>query len=99
MQESKIAVLFPGQGSQFIGMGKEFMESDQEAGMLMDLADSISSVSLRKLCLEGPMEELTKAVYLQPALTAVNLICWQAVKKAGIQPEYFAGLCIRCFRG
>lgn len=91
MQESKIAVLFPGQGSQFIGMGKEFMESDQEAGMLMDLADSISSVSLRKLCLEGPMEELTKAVYLQPALTAVNLICWQAVKKAGIQPEYFAG--------
>ena len=76
MQESKIAVLFPGQGSQFIGMGKEFMESDQEAGMLMDLADSISAVSLRKLCLEGPMEELTKAVYLQPALTAVNLICW-----------------------
>jgi [acyl-carrier-protein] S-malonyltransferase len=91
MQESKIAVLFPGQGSQFIGMGKEFMESDQEAGILMDLADSISSTSLRKLCLEGPMEELTKAVYLQPALTAVNLICWQALKKAGIRPDYFAG--------
>jgi [acyl-carrier-protein] S-malonyltransferase len=37
------------------------------------------------------MEELTKAVYLQPALTAVNLICWQAVKKAGVCPDYFAG--------
>ena len=91
MQESKIAVLFPGQGSQFIGMGKEFLESDPEAGTLMDLADSISSAPLRKLCLEGPMEELTKAVYLQPALTAANLICWQALKKAGLRPDYFAG--------
>ena len=91
MQEKSIAVLFPGQGSQFIGMAKEFLESDQEAEMIMDLADSISSVPLRKLCLEGPMEELTKAVYLQPALTAVNLICWQAVKNAGIRPKCFAG--------
>jgi [acyl-carrier-protein] S-malonyltransferase len=91
MQKKSIAVLFPGQGSQFIGMGKEFLESDQEAGILMDLADSISSAPLRKLCLEGPMEELTKAVYLQPALTAANLICWQALRKAGIRPDYFAG--------
>jgi [acyl-carrier-protein] S-malonyltransferase len=91
MQKKSIAVLFPGQGSQFIGMGKEFLESDQEAEILMNLADSISSAPLRKLCLEGPMEELTKAVYLQPALTAINLICWQALKKAGIRPKYFAG--------
>ena len=91
MQKKSIAVLFPGQGSQFIGMGKEFLESDPEAGTLMDLADSISSAPLRKLCLEGPMEELTKAVYLQPALTAANLICWQALKKAGLRPDYFAG--------
>ncbi len=84
-------MLFPGQGSQYIGMGREFLEADAEADKLMDLAESISSAPLRKLCLEGPMEELTKAVYLQPALTAVNLICWQAVKKAGIRPDYFAG--------
>ena len=91
MENKSIAVIFPGQGSQFIGMGREFLESDPEAGVLMDLADSISSAPLRKLCLEGPMEELTKAIYLQPALTAVNLICWQAVKKAGVCPDYFAG--------
>jgi [acyl-carrier-protein] S-malonyltransferase len=91
MQNRSIAVLFPGQGSQFIGMGKEFLESDQEAQSLMDLADSVSSAPLKKLCLEGPIEELTKAVHLQPALTAVNLICWLAVKKAGIKPDYFAG--------
>ena len=91
MQEKSIAVLFPGQGSQFIGMGKEFLESDKEAQALMDMAETISGAPLRKLCLEGPMEELTRAINLQPALTVANLICWQAVKKAGIRPDYFAG--------
>ena len=91
MQKNKTAILFPGQGSQYIGMAREFIEADAEADELMALAESISSAPLRKLCFEGPMEDLTKAVYLQPALTTVNLICWQAVKKAGIQADFFAG--------
>ena len=91
MQKEAIAVLFPGQGSQFIGMSREFLETDAEAGKLMDLAESISSAPLRTLCFDGPMEELTRPVNLQPAITAVNLICWQAVKKAGIRADYFAG--------
>ena len=91
MQKKTIAVLFPGQGSQYIGMGRDFLETDPEAEALMELAESISSAPLRTLCLEGPMEELTKAVYLQPALTVVNLICWMAAKKVGIQADYFVG--------
>jgi len=91
MSDNKVAILFPGQGSQFIGMAGEFLAADPEAGRLMDLAESISSKPLRELCLEGPLEELTQAVNLQPALTAVNLICWQAVRNAGLQADYFAG--------
>ena len=91
MQKKAIAVLFPGQGSQYIGMGKEFLAIDREAEALMRRAELISAAPLCKLCLEGPMEELTKAIYLQPALTAINLICWQAVQKAGIRADYFAG--------
>jgi len=91
MQQNKIAILFPGQGSQYLGMGEAFLEADANAEQLMELAESVSSSPIKKLCLEGPMEDLTQAVNLQPALTTANLICWQAVEKAGIVADYFAG--------
>jgi len=91
MQHNKIAILFPGQGSQYLGMGEAFLEADSDAEQLMELAESVSSSPIKKLCLEGPMEDLTQAVNLQPALTTANLICWQAVEKAGIVADYFAG--------
>lgn len=87
----KTAILFPGQGSQFVGMGRDFIDGDPEAGRLMDMAESVCGFPLRKLCMEGPLEELTRAVHLQPAITVTNLICWQAVRKAGIRPDFFAG--------
>ena len=58
---TKTAILFPGQGSQFVGMGKEFLDSDPAAAELMALAESVSGFPLRQLCTEGPLEELTRA--------------------------------------
>ncbi len=89
--ENKTGVMFPGQGSQYIGMGKEFLETDPEALELMELAESIMNFPVRKLCLEGPMEELTRPIHLQPAFTVLNLICWNALRKGGIQPDYVIG--------
>ncbi len=91
MTTGKIAVLFPGQGSHFVGMGREFAEADSEAMAIFDLADAVCGKDLKALCFDGPMEELTLAINLQPALTAVNLICWQAVHKAGIAVDFVAG--------
>lgn len=89
----KTAVIFPGQGSQFIGMGKEFLVADPDASDLMKLAQETSGFPLEKLCLDGPLEDLTRVLHLQPAMTVTNLICWQALSKAmpELQPAYFAG--------
>lgn len=91
MAAEKIAILFPGQGSQYVGMAKEFLAADGEARELMAMAERVSNMPLGRLCLEGPMEELTRTLYLQPAMTVVNLICWQAMQKAGVKADFFAG--------
>ncbi|BCO09207.1 malonyl CoA-acyl carrier protein transacylase [Desulfolithobacter dissulfuricans] len=89
----KTAVIFPGQGSQYLGMGQEFMESDPEVRRLMELGEEVSGFPLRRLCSEGPLEDLTRVVHLQPALTVINLICYQQFKKAlpELRPAWVAG--------
>lgn len=90
----KIAVLFPGQGSQYIGMGKEFIETQPLCRDIIDSADAVCDFGLKKIIGEGPMEELTRAAVLQPAITTTNLICLQALQAA--LPE---SISIDCFAG
>ena len=90
----KIAVLFPGQGSQYLGMGQEFIENDKACASLMQEAEAVCDFPLHRIMVEGPMEELTRAVHLQPAITAANLICWQALQTAIGQK-----LPVSCFAG
>lgn len=89
----KTAIIFPGQGSQYVGMGQQFVEQKKDAAALMKLAEDISGFSIRTLCFTGPIEELTRVRNLQPAVTAINLICWQQLCALlpDFRPAFFAG--------
>lgn len=87
----KIAFLFPGQGSQSIGMGRDIVDYIPGTREIFKQVDEICGKSISKLCLEGPMDELTLTVNLQPAITAINLICLRALRSKGISPSISAG--------
>jgi len=87
----KAAFLFPGQGSQTIGMGLEFYEAFDTVRELFDMAEELVKINLSKLCFKGPMEELTATVNLQPALTAVNLSALTVLQQTGIRADIAAG--------
>jgi len=88
---NKTAVIFPGQGSQYLGMGAEFIAASDKAAGLMARADEISGLPISRLVSEGPMADLTRTLHLQPAMTVVNLICWQAFLATGVKVDYLAG--------
>lgn len=87
----KTAFLFPGQGSQTVGMGLDFYQEYDFVKEIFDMAEEIVKIRISRLCFKGPMEDLTATVNLQPAVTAVNLSCLAALEKEGIRPDISAG--------
>ena len=87
----KTAFLFPGQGSQSVGMGQEFYQEYDVVREVFDMAEETAKMNISKLCFKGPMEELTQTVNLQPAVTTVNLACLAVLQKEGIDFDICAG--------
>ena len=87
----KMAFLFPGQGSQFIGMAHDIMKEFPEVKEIFEQVDDICRKPISKLCFQGPVEELTLTVNLQPAIISVNLACLKALSQSGLSPDISAG--------
>lgn len=87
----RVAFVFPGQGSQEVGMGKEMYETYPSVKKLFDDADEALGYSLTKLMFEGPSEELTKTENAQPALLLNSVSINQVLKEEGVSPSMTAG--------
>ncbi|HEY8241274.1 MAG TPA: ACP S-malonyltransferase [Kiritimatiellia bacterium] len=91
---SKRAILFPGQGAQAVGMGKDFAESVPECRALFDRAAAVLGYDLASICFDGPIEKLTISAHAQPGIFVASMACWTALQlqKPGIGFDYAAGL-------
>ena len=87
---SKIGFVYAGQGSQVVGMGKSFYDNYQVAKDIFDNIDL--DIDVKKLCFEGPIEELSKTSNTQPCMVTVAIIATRLLKENGIIPDYVAGL-------
>jgi [acyl-carrier-protein] S-malonyltransferase len=87
----KIALIFPGQGSQFVGMGKDLLDSYPIAGEVFDVADSELGFDLSTICFDGPEERLRETRFTQVAILVHSVAVWRILEAKGIKPDFVAG--------
>lgn len=88
---ARVAWMFPGQGSQSVGMGREFYERDADARTLFAEASGIVGYDLARLCFEGPKQQLDLTEYTQPALLTVSVVAMRLLERSGFTPQAVVG--------
>src|SRR5438270_12550928 len=86
-----LAFLFPGQGSQVVGMGKELSANHPIARLTFEEADAALGYKISQLCFEGPEDQLKLTEITQPAILTVSVAALRVLKDEGVQPQYLAG--------
>lgn len=87
----KTAVIFPGQGAQYVGMAKDFYDSFEDSKKVFDEADDVLDIELKKICFEEN-GDINKTEYTQPAMVAAEVAIYEHLKNAGLKADVFAGL-------
>lgn len=88
---NKLAFVFPGQGAQAVGMGKDLFEQYDVAKRLFAEADEALGYSIKDMCFEGPADDLKLTANTQPAILTVSVIVNEILKEHGVQPDVAGG--------
>lgn len=89
--KSRMPMLFPGQASQFVGMGQDLYEQDSASREFFDAAEDRTGLPLKQLCFEGSLAELTETRHAQPAILLISLLCQSYLSRRGVAPSVAAG--------